>query len=126
MTVSPVETGAGRQTGNPSSMRELRTMFIHTVYFWLKSDAPESAQPQLIADCRDYLSPIPTVRQLWTGAPAHTPRDVVDNSYACGLTVLFDDAAGHDVYQDHPLHQQFIARNEAHWQRVQVYDYTEA
>jgi hypothetical protein len=98
-------------------------MFVHTVFFWLKPDAPASAREQLANDCRNYLGKIPTVRQLWAGVPAMTPRDVVDNSYAVGLTVVLEDSAGHDVYQQHDLHMQFIARNKQHWQRVQVYDY---
>jgi hypothetical protein len=100
-------------------------MFVHTVYFWLNDDAATSAASQLIDDCRNILSQVPTVRQLWAGPAANTPRDVVDNSYACGLTVLFDDTAGHDVYQDHPTHNEFIARNEANWKRVQVYDFVQ-
>lgn len=98
-------------------------MFVHTVYFWLHEGTPAPAREQLIQDCRTLLATIPTVRQLFTGAPAGTPRDVVDNSYGVGLTVLFEDTAGHDVYQDHPLHHQFIERNQAHWSRVQVYDF---
>jgi hypothetical protein len=100
-------------------------MFIHTVYFWLQEGSPTGAQEQLIEDCRTLLAKIPTVRQLWAGAPAGTPREVVDNSYACGLTVVLDDSAGHDVYQEHPLHLEFIARNKANWRRVQVYDFVE-
>ena len=98
-------------------------MFIHTVFFWLHEGTPEDARGQLQDDCRTLLARIPTVRQLWAGPPAGTPRDVVDNSYACGLTVVLDDRAGHDVYQDHPLHLEFIDRNREHWQRVQVYDF---
>jgi len=98
-------------------------MFIHSVYFWFQPDAPPAAVAATRQDCHDLLAQIPTVRQLWTGRPANTPRDVVDNSYTLGLTVAFDDAAGHDVYQVHALHLEFIARNKQHWQRVQVYDY---
>ena len=36
---------------------------------------------------------------------------------------LLDDAAAHDVYQEHALHQEFIQRNKPHWARVQVYDF---
>lgn len=97
-------------------------MFIHTVYFWMKPEATEADRDQTIQDCRDYLSKISTVRQLWAGIPAQTPREVVDNSYGVGLTVVLDDSAGHDVYQDDPLHLEFIARNKANWSRVQVYD----
>ena len=98
-------------------------MFIHTVYFWLKPEATSADREQLVGDCRSYLGKIRTVRHLWTGRPAMTPRDVVDNSYAVGLTVVLDDSAGHDVYQTDPLHLEFIQRNKQRWARVQVYDF---
>ena len=63
-------------------------MFVHTVYFWLKEGTPAAARDQLVSDCREYLGKIPTVRQLMAGVPAMTPRDVVDNSYGVGLTVV--------------------------------------
>ncbi len=98
-------------------------MFIHTVYFWLKQGTPQAAREQLIGDCLSLLGKVPTVRQIFAGPPAMTPREVVDNSYGVGLTVIMDDKAGHEVYQEHPLHIDFIARNKEHWERVQVYDY---
>ena len=98
-------------------------MFVHVVYFWTKEGTPDLAKQQLVEDCRKYLGDIPTVRHLWTGRPAMTPRDVVDNSYDVGLCVVLDDSAGHDVYQEHPLHKEFIARNKPNWKRVQVYDF---
>jgi len=100
-------------------------MFIHHVYFWLKKDAPATARDQTIADARNLLGKIPGVKHIWLGRPAMTPRDVVDNSYDVGLGVVLDDSAAHDVYQTHPLHLDFIGRNKAHWQRVQVYDFVE-
>ncbi len=98
-------------------------MFIHTVYFWLKPGSPDGTSAQIVRDCVEILGKIPTVKQLWAGVPAMTPREVVDNSYAVGLTVVLADAAGHDVYQVHSLHKEFIARNKEHWARVQVYDH---
>ena len=77
----------------------------------------------MIEDCRSYLGKVPAVRHLFAGRPMNTPREVVDNSYDVGLTVVLDDSAGHDVYQEHPLHKDFIARNKEHWQRVQIYDH---
>ena len=98
-------------------------MFVHVVYFWMNPAAPEGARQQLVADCKTYMAKIQTVRHLWSGRPAMTPREVVDNSYDVGLCVVLDDAAGHDVYQEHPLHKEFIARNKPNWKRVQVYDF---
>lgn len=77
----------------------------------------------LLADCDQLLRKVPSVRQLHAGKPAMTPRDVVDNSYDVGLCVIYDDKAGHDLYQEHPLHKEFIAKHKAHWKRVQIYDF---
>jgi hypothetical protein len=98
-------------------------MFVHIVFFWLKEGSPASAKENLLRDCKELLSKIPTVRSIEAGNPAMTPRPVVDNSYDVGLLVLLDDSAGHDVYQTHELHLQFIARNKDNWKRVQVYDF---
>ena len=97
-------------------------MFVHTVYFWQRPGTPKSACDQLVKDCHTYLASVPTVRQLFAGPPAMTPRDVVDNSYSVGLTVIFNDRSAHDIYQLHSLHEEFIRRNKKHWGRVQVYD----
>jgi hypothetical protein len=98
-------------------------MFVHTVYFYLKPNTPPAAVAQLVADCHGYLGKIPGVQHLWAGVPAATSRPVIDKTYGVGLTVILNDLATHDLYQDHPLHLEFIARNKEHWQRVQVYDY---
>lgn len=98
-------------------------MFVHTVFFYLKPNTPAAAIDKLENECVSYLGKIPGVRNLWAGRPAHTPRPVVDNSYGIGLTVVLDDVAAHDVYQNHPLHLDFIARNKEYWLRVQVYDF---
>lgn len=98
-------------------------MFVHTVFFWLKDTAPGETAGQMIADCGELLTRIETVRHAWMGRPAGTPREVADNSFDVGLTVVLDDAAGHDIYQEHALHKEFIRRHGAHWARVQVYDF---
>lgn len=98
-------------------------MLIHHVYFWLKPDAPAEAGESLLADCRHLLAEVPGVAELRAGTPAMTKRDVVDNSYAVGLSVAFATVAAHDAYQDHPKHLEFIDRNKAHWAKVLVYDF---
>jgi hypothetical protein len=98
-------------------------MFVHVVLFWMKDDAPADAQAKLLADCKELLGKIPGLTAFDAGRPAMTPRDVVDNTYAVGLLTAFPDKAGHDAYQTHPLHLQFIERNKANWKRVQVYDF---
>lgn len=98
-------------------------MFVHTVVFWLKEGTDEASRNQVIADCNELLTKIPTVRHLWAGVPANTPRPIVDNSYSLTLTVALDDREGHDLYQDHPLHKEFIERNKSHFDRFTIYDF---
>ena len=98
-------------------------MFIHNVYFWFKSGLPKSAAQAMIADGEAILKKIPTVRHIWSGMPTGQGRDIVDNSYDVGLCVAFDDSAGHDLYQDHPLHKQYIERHGKNWERIVVYDF---
>jgi hypothetical protein len=96
--------------------------FIHTVLFWVKEGTTDEQVQQLIDDCKTLLGAVESVRYLAAGPPAGTPRDVVDNSYAVGLVVHFEDAAGHDYYADAPKHLEFIEKNQEIWERVQVYD----
>lgn len=100
-------------------------MFVHTVFFWTNPGVGDADRKQLLDDCVHYLGKCPTVRQIWAGPPARTPREVVDNSYDVGLTVVFDDKAGHDAYQEDPSHLDFIRRNKQHWKRVQIYDFVQ-
>lgn len=95
---------------------------MHHVFFWLKN--PESADDlaQLIAGIK-ALGAIETVRALHVGVPASTEqRDVVDNSYHVSELLCFDDVAGQNIYQDHPLHQKFVAECSHLWSKVVVYD----
>jgi Stress responsive A/B Barrel Domain len=47
---------------------------------------------------------------------------VIDRSYDyCELTI-FNDEAGHDIYQVHPLHLKFIDECKNLWEKVLIYD----
>lgn len=98
------------------------TGFLHIVYFYPRDPAGPDDAARLARGCREFLTNIPGVRRLEVGTPAGTPRAVVDNAYSVALLVEFDDAAGHDLYQDHPDHQRFIEVCGSLWSRVQVYD----
>ncbi len=98
-------------------------MLVHTVFFWMKKNAPKSAAQQTMKDALKYLK-TPTVKNLWAGLPAKTEaRDVINATYDVGLTVTFDSVADHDAYQEDPEHQVFIKRNKKNWLRVEVFDF---
>jgi hypothetical protein len=98
-------------------------MLVHTVFFWMKKNAPKSAAKQTMKDALKYLD-TPTVKHLWAGMPAKTEqRDVINGTYDVGLTVCFDSVADHDAYQEAASHQVFIKRNKKNWLRVEVFDF---
>ncbi len=96
-------------------------MFVHCVYFWLKPGI-SAADEALFVERAKALTTLPSVKHGWFGKPAATDRPVIDRSYSYGLTVVFDDEAGHDAYQVHPVHDAF---RELHhlWTAVKIYDF---
>jgi hypothetical protein len=95
---------------------------IHHVFFWLKNPQSKEDLARLLAGLRT-LTKIESVRGAHFGVPASTEkRDVVDNSYSASEVLFFDDAAGQKVYQDHEIHQKFVADCSHLWERVVVYD----
>jgi len=65
------------------------------------------------------------VRDLRIGLPAGTEaRDVVDASFDVSELMVFDSLADQKAYQDHPVHQAFVAQCSHLWTKVVVYDAT--
>lgn len=99
---------------------------VHHVFFWLKNPGSKEDLAQLLAGIRG-LGAIETVRGIHVGVPASTEkRDVVDNSFSASEILYFDDTAGQKAYQDHPLHQKFVAECSHLWSKVIVYDAIQA
>ena len=95
---------------------------VHHVFFWLKNPDAKEDLARLLEGLRT-LANIETVRGAHFGVPASTEkRDVIDNSFSASEILFFDDLAGQKSYQDHPIHQKFIADCSHLWERVVVYD----
>jgi len=98
---------------------EKSAMIIHHVFFWLKNPADA---PGLLEGLKT-LRAIPQVGQLLIGLPASTEkREVVDNSYHVSELMYFESLASQKEYQDHPIHQKFVANYSNLWEKVVVYD----
>lgn len=94
----------------------------HHVFFWLKNPSSKEDLNKLLDGLRT-LAKIETIRELHIGVPASTEvRPVVDNSYSASELMFFDDLEGQKTYQDHPIHQKFIADCSQLWDKVIVYD----
>ena len=95
---------------------------VHHVFFWLKEPKNDAHKNQLI-EALNKLLKVETIRMSHIGVPAGTEsRDVVDHSYSVSYMVMFDDQAGQDAYQVHPLHLKFVEENSHLWNKVVVYD----
>ena len=99
-------------------------MFIHSVYFWLKEGLTTTQVDDFNRGLRS-LSTISSVRQSYIGVPAETDREVIDKTYSYALIAIFDDLAGHDQYQDDPVHDRFREECSGYWSRVLIYDMKE-
>jgi hypothetical protein len=99
-----------------------KKQLAHHVFFWLKNPDSKEDLAKLIAGVRT-LEKIETVKKIHVAVPASTEkREVVDSSYNVSELLFFDDLAGQDVYQVHPLHKKFIEDCAHLWSKVVVYD----
>ncbi len=110
-------SGAASGAARPEAAK-----IVHHVFFWLKTPDSIADRDQLIAGLR-ALARIPVIRRLQIGVPASTEqRDVVDASFDVSELMVFDSVADQKIYQDHPVHHDFIAKCGHLWRKVVVYD----
>lgn len=96
-------------------------MLAHHVLFWLKADTTAD-QKAAFKKGLESLEGIESVKTFHIGTPAPIDRAVVDTTYSFSLTIIFDDMAGHDVYQVHTLHQAFLDQFRVLFEKVVIYD----
>jgi len=112
----------GATISSPGIAAPAKPSLIHHVFFWLKNPSSKEDFEKLIEGI-STLQKIETLQDFRLGKPANTPkRDVIDDSYAISLFAVFNDIAGHNVYQEHPIHKKFIESYSHLWTKVQVYD----
>ena len=102
-------------------IEDLRTSFIHHVYFWLKNPSNNDERSKLIEGLRE-LSKVSTIQQYHIGLPAGTNRSVIDSSYSVSWMVVFKNQAEQDSYQTDPIHIKFVESCSSLWDKVIVYD----
>ena len=106
----------------PTMNKENKKQLAHHVFFWLKNPESKEDLNKLLEGLKT-LKKIPSVKEMYIGVPASTEkREVVDNSYSASELIFFDDVAGQDAYQVHPIHVKFVEQCSPLWQKVVVYD----
>jgi hypothetical protein len=98
------------------------TLLSHDVFFTLKN-ASEAEKAKLVAACQKYLSGHEGVVFFSAGTVApELAREVNDRAFHVSLHLVFANKAAHDKYQEHPRHKEFIAEQNANWEKVRVFD----
>src|SRR4051812_18839839 len=96
-------------------------MLSHHVLFWVKENTTDVQKKSFKASL-ETLAGVETVRSIHVGVPSSISRAVVDTTYTFSLVLMFDDLAGHDVYQIHPLHKAFLDEFRDTFEKVVIYD----
>ena len=109
-------------TAMPTMEPKNKKQLTHHVFFWLKNRNSKEDLNKLIEGLKT-LEKIESVRKIHIGIPASTEqRDVVDSSFSASELIFFDDIAGQDTYQVHPIHKKFVDQCSPLWEKVIVYD----
>lgn len=112
-------------TANAPEVKENKNQVIHHVFFWLKNPSSTEDLNTLIKGIKT-LENIETVRKIHIGVPASTEqRDVIDSSFSASELLFFDDLAGQETYQNHPIHVKFVEDCSHLWEKVIVYDFVD-
>ena len=101
--------------------KEMKNIFVHHVYFWLKNEGNEADLKKLVEGLKK-LSAVKTIKQFHIGKPAATSREVIDGSYAVSWLLFFDTKEDQDSYQTDPIHLKFVEECSMLWKKVIVYD----
>jgi len=100
---------------------EIKNVFIHHVFFWLKNPESKEDKTALIEGLKKLAS-CKTIKQFHIGEPADTYRSVVERSYAVSWMVFFDNPADQEDYQTDPIHLKFVEECSHLWTKVVVHD----
>lgn len=99
----------------------LQDKFIHHVFFWLKEPDNQEAH-QKIREGMQLLTTIEEIKHYQMGVAAATDRPVIENTYSYSFTMVFNNKADQDIYQDHPTHKKFVDEYSQLWEKVLVFD----
>jgi hypothetical protein len=112
-------SSTGRARGRSSNEKEGN--FVHVVFFWLVDDSKKT-QEKFLSELRKFIDNVDLIQTKHIGSPANTDREVIDSTWSYSLILSFKSKKEQDLYQEHPLHKEFIKNASSLWKKVQVYD----
>ncbi|MDQ6480783.1 Dabb family protein [Dyadobacter sp. LHD-138] len=99
----------------------IKEVFIHHVLFYLKDPSNAQDEAKLLEGLKK-LAKVPQIKYVNIGKPAPTSRSVIVKDYTFSWMCIFDNIIEEELYQTHPIHDEF-RNNYAHlWEKVVIYD----
>lgn len=115
-------TGMPTMDTTKENIMKEKKQLVHHALFWLKNPDSKEDLTKLLAGLQT-LRGIKVIKKINIGVPASTEkRPVVDTSYHASEVMYFDSLEDQKIYQDHAIHQKFIADCGHLWEKVVVYD----
>ena len=96
-------------------------VFVHHVLFYLPAAASAADQATLLEGLQK-LQRISAIKLSHIGTPAETNRAVIDRTYTYSWLCFFESAADEQLYQQHPIHDEFRQEYARYWEKVVIYD----
>lgn len=100
-----------------------QNIFVHHVLFYLKNPNSTSDKNKLLEGLKK-LATIECIRFSDIGTPAATHRSVIERDYTYSWLCIFNNAEEEEVYQKHPIHDEFRNNYSHLWEKVVIYDST--
>ncbi|GAB3506749.1 Dabb family protein [Spirosoma knui] len=112
--------GAGLPVGT-LPLGASKELFVHHVLFYLKNPGNKADEAKLLEGL-NKLAKVPTIKLVHIGKPAGTTRAVIERNYTFSWLCFFDSAADEEIYQKHPIHDEFRNNYASLWEKVVIYD----
>lgn len=97
-------------------------MLQHTVYFYLNDDVTDEQREEFESGLKQLLE-IESIYKSELGIPGQTAsRDVTDHSFGYSIFTWFETLENYKIYDEHPVHLEFIDTYNPLWADVKVYD----
>ena len=102
----------------PEKTQEL---FIHHVLFYLKDPNNAKDEEKLLEGLKK-LAKVPQIQFVNIGKPAATNRSVIVKDYTFSWMCFFKNIIEEEIYQTHPIHDEFRKAYVHLWEKVVIYD----
>lgn len=101
-------------------------MIVHVVLFRPRGDLSPAARTALAGAFETALREIPSIRRAHVGPRflhGHAYETLMHVDYQYAAVLEFDDAAGLQVYLEHPAHQQLASQFFEAFEQALMYDF---